>query len=256
MSQYESLILKIKEKKELKDISDSLILDLIENYQKKHPLQLSQLSDKQLKPMIKQIRTELRLYTGRFQKGVKNRDSLFEQNKISELLKTHTSTSERINFYPQLKEKISSLNIKSILDLGCGLNPIALASKEIEYSACDIKESEISLINKFFKNNQIEGNAFIFDLRKIENLPSLPKADLCIIFKVLDILEKENHKIANAIISNLNCKYLLISFSTRKLSGKPMSNPKRYWLEKLLDYNNLSFEIFSSNNEIFYLIRK
>ena len=147
---------------------------------------------------------------------------------------------------------IYSLNIKSILDLASGLNPLVLASPNIEYYAFDIKESEIFLINKFFKKNKIKGKAIIKDIRKLKDFP---KVELCILFKILDILEN-SYELAKKFLEKINCKYFLISFSTITLSGKKMNSPRRFWLEKILNQMNYSFKTFSSKNEIFYLVEK
>lgn len=250
------LIEKIKQKKELSGLADSLVLDLLENYLKKHLLILKDLTPSQVKVIIKELRAELRNLGGRFQISLKKRLSLLEKEDIPALLKTHSSTAERFYFYPELKSLIESLRISSILDLGCGLNPLALASLRINYYAADINESDLFLVKKFFEKHSLPGKILIFDLRKVNALQTLPKTDLCLLFKVLDIIETKSHKIAKTIIEKLRCKYLLISFATCTLSGKPMAYKNRKWLETILKILNYSYKTFSSHNEIFYLITK
>lgn len=250
----QTLVKKIKEKKELSSLADQLIIDTLNNYLKKHNLSLEKVSDPDSKIIVKEVRAKLRVFSGRYQKSLKDRKKFLNDNSLQELLKTHSSTAERLEFYPTLKKIIKELKVNSILDLGCGLNPIALASPEIKYNASDIKQDELSLIKLFFKKNQIKGNVFIYDLKRIKE--DLPKSDLCLLFKVLDILEEKEHKIAEEIIKKTPCKKILVSFATKKLSGKPMSQPRRFWFEKMLTRLNLKFEKFSSRNEIFYLIEK
>lgn len=243
----------IKKKKELQDIADSVVQSVLEEQISKHRISLSGLNEKQVKPIIKSVRAELRLFSGRFQKSLKDRKAMLKENRIEELLQTHSSTKERLSFYPELKKKIASLKVKSILDLGCGLNPIALANKNIKYYASDIKESELSLIKEYFKINKFSGESFIHDLRFKKNLP---EADLCLLFKVLDVIDTKNHKNATELIKSIHCKYILVSFATKKLSGKKMNFPRRFWFENLLNSLNLKFETFSTENEFFYLIKK
>ena len=135
------LLTKIKEKKEFAGLSDEVVSELLKEYSKKHTLPDRKFSPKEEKVIVKEIRSNLRKVTGMFQFNRKNRKKLLEENKISELLRTHSSTRERICFYPKLKKKISSLKINSILDLGCGLNPIFLSSKKIRYLASDIRRT-------------------------------------------------------------------------------------------------------------------
>jgi hypothetical protein len=250
-----TLVKKIKEKKELSGVVDSLVIELLKNYLQKYKLSIDNLKPSEKKIIVKEIRAELRQYTGQFQKNTRLRDSFLEQNKIHELLQTHTSTSERYEFYPYVKKFISNLNIKSILDLGCGLNPIALAEANIIYYASDIKEDELELVNKFFSEKNINGKTFICNLKKIDSC-NLPNTDLCLIFKVLDIIDKKGHSNAMNLIEKVPCKYILASFSTKKLSGKKMNRPYRAWFEKFLNRKKFAFEKFEIPNEIFYLIKK
>ena len=250
----EKLIKEIKKKKELSGLSNQVVVDYLESYIKKYNLSLEKLKEKEIKLLIKELRSQLRNLTGRFQKSTKNRLKLLNEDSIKELLATHSSTSERLNFYPELKKIIKELKINSILDLGCGLNPLALAEKNIKYYASDIKEDDLSLVDKFFKKNSIKGKVFIQDIRKISS--DLPKADICLLFKVLDIADKANYKLAEKLIKNLSCRYILVSFATKTLSGRKMNFPRRKWLEHLLKNLGLKYKIISSDNEIFYLIDK
>jgi len=204
--------------------------------------------------LVKKIRSKLRLLTGRFQTSSKERDALLQKGDILSLLKTHSSTKERIEFYSELNSRIYSLSIKSILDLGAGLNPIAVANQSVIYYAVDIKRDELQLIGKFFKKNKIRGKTIYCDLRHLDCI--FPKADICLIFKVFDVLETGGHKLAEKIIRDTDCKYFIVSFSTKTLSGQPMNHPQRGWIERLLSRLGFKFEVFKSNNEIFYLFTK
>lgn len=252
-STKDSLVQKIKEKKELKGIASSLVRGALDDYLKKYKININLLNKKQIKIIIKEVRAGLRNLVGQYQKSLKNKSKL----PIKDLLKTHSSTAERLDFYPKLKKIISQLKVKSILDLGCGLNPLALANKKVKYHASDIKEDELEIIEKYFKKHNIEGKTFVYDLRKPKK--ALPKVDLCLIFKVLDILandKKSRAILTEKILKEVPCKKLFISFSTIKLSGRKMNFPKRYWFENMLERKNLKYKTFSSDNEVFYLVDK
>ncbi|MBS3098828.1 hypothetical protein J4462_01300 [Candidatus Pacearchaeota archaeon] len=236
------LIKKIKEKKELSGISDSVVLDSLDNYLKKYSINIQKIKHSQIKIIVKEIRANLRKLVGQYQ---------ISKKQIIENLDSHTSTRERKDFYPKLKKMIEKINPCSILDLGCGLNPLALAEKNIFYYASDINETALSLVEQHFKRNKIKGKIFVYDIRKINN--DLPKADLCLLFKILDILDKN---LAEKIISSVPCDKILVSFATKKLSGKKMSRPIRIWFEKILERNLWKYEKIYSDNEIFYSIEK
>lgn len=251
----EEIIKKIKQKKEFSSLPDSFVLSSL----KKYSYNIKQeLKKSEQKALVKLVRADLRRHTGMFQrltgKYWKKRESLLEQNKISDLLKTHASTKERIQFYPELKKVISNLNAKSILDLGCGLNPLALASPGIIYYALDIQQSDLDLIKKFFEKNKIEGKTINQDVSL--NISNLPPADLCLMLKLLDILDDKSHKKALSLLEKIKCKNFIISFSTKTLSGKPMLHKKRPWLERIIRNLNYKFCTISSENEIFYIVEK
>ncbi len=250
----EEIIRKIKQKKELSDMPESIIKQSLENYLSKKRISLPN-KPKELKLIIKAVRSDLRKYTGMFQikSSSKKRSILLKSNKIKELLKTHASTKERLDNYEILRKIISRINPASILDLGCGLNPMAIASANIKYYAYDIKEEELKLIDSFFKMKNISGKTFFKDITQESKFP---KADLCLILKTLDVLEKQKKNASKELIKKINCKTIVSSFSTKTLSGKPMNSPRRIWFESILKELNLSFEATKTNNEIFYVIDK
>lgn len=255
---FDVLLEEIKKKRELSGLSNIVVAESINNYLDKSKISLSKLSslsDRDRKFIVKEIRLSLRLLHGRFQANTKNRSKMLAEGNIKSLLMSHSSTKERINKYPEIKSIISKLNVKSILDLGCGLNPIALASKDVKYFAYDINEAELSIIKEFFIKNNIQGEAHFYDLTKFEK-EDFSQADLCLLLKVFDILKKRGYKLVESILLGIQCKYLLVSFSTKKLSGKKMNQPKRQWFEKTLKKLDFSFKIIEMENEIFYLIVK
>lgn len=227
----QEIILKIKEKKELSGISNKIIEEILDNYVKSNAINLSNIKERDVKLIIKFVRDKLRKLSGRFSR----------------------SAEERLEFYPELKSLIEKLKIKSILDLGCGQNPIYIAEKNITYYACDINESDLTKVREHFQKNKIKGKVFFCDLRKDNKFP---KADICLILKVFDAIETKGHKLAEKILLSLNCKYILISFPTKTLSGRPMNHPQRGWIERLLTRLGYKFEIIKSKNEIYYLSQK
>ncbi len=248
-------ILEIMKKKELSDIPVQLVEETLLKILKRNNLTNIPKRKKFRKQIIKETRAELRKYTGMFQIKNKKREKFLNLNELSRLLDTHTSTKERKEIYPEIINLIKQYNPKSILDLGAGLNPLVLAInfKDAKYTAYDIKADEISLLNSFFKKNNLNASASVKDIRKANNLP---KADLTLIFKTLDILETKGHKYAQHIMSILDSNYVIVSFSTKTLSGKNMKNIRRAWFESILKSLNYLYEIKIFSNEVFYIVKK
>lgn len=250
----DTLITEIKKKKELSDLPDSLVKETLQNYLNKNKLSIPK-NEKELKIVIKEIRSQLRRYAGQYQKGfsLNKKSSLLHKGEIGELLKSHSSTKERIDFYPKLTQIINSFKPESILDLGCGLNPLAIAKKGLIYYAYDIKQSDLDLVSEFFRMRGIKGKVFCQDLRKIN---SFPKTDLTLIFKFLDIVEKDKYNFSKSLLKKISSPNIIVSFSTKTLSGRPMNSPRREWFEKLLVELQYKYESIISTNEIFYIIEK
>ncbi len=250
----DQIVAEIKKKKELSDIPDELVRDALEAYLRKNSLEIPK-KEKEIKIIVKEIRAKLRRYVGQYQstKSLSKKSRLLQEGKIPELLKTHASTKERISFYNNLKEIIKQINPKSVLDLGCGLNPLAIASPGIIYYAYEIKKDDLEIVSEFFRINNIKGKIFFQDIRKAG---SFPIVDLTLMFKILDIIEKDKYNFAKSLLQKIKSKQIIASFSTKTLSGKPMNSPKRLWFEKILHELNYNFKTISSNNEIFYFITK
>ncbi len=230
-----ALIDQIKAKRELQNVPDSFIHQYLAEYLRKKNISLP-LSKKSNKIVIKDIRSALRLKTGRF-KGAE----------------WHLSVKERIEVYPILRELITQVNPKSILDLGCGLNPLFLAKPGIKYYAYDIQADDINEINNYFRKNNIEGKARVADITTYD----FPNADICLLLKVLDIMDTHGkHKQSEILLKRIPSKYIIASFSTKTLSGRPMNHPQRGWIERLCTRLGYRFERRITTNEIFYLIEK
>ncbi len=251
MGEINELISRIKQKKELAGIADSIVRESLEDYVRKEGIDLNAIGMREEKIVVKEIRKGLRKYAGRFESSADRKKFLDKENWRG-LLESHSSTRERIENYPELKEIIYGLNVKSILDLGCGLNPIAIAKQGIEYYASDINQEILGIIEEFFKKERITGRTFVYDLRKIGD--DLPPADLGLLLNVFDVVEKRGHKLAEKILLSLKCKYIIASFSTKTLSGKPMNHPQRGWIERLLGRLGWKFDIKKMKNEVFYII--
>jgi len=248
------IIEKIKEKYELRSLPNSLIKSVLTEYLLKNRIKDFN-SEKEMKIIIKDVRAKLRRYTGQYasKSNIKAREKLIKNHQISKLLEQHTSTRERIEDYPLIKKVIEDISPKSILDLGCGLNPLAISSQKSYYYAYDINNNDLEIVKEYFRINKIEGETHHEDIRVVS---SFPNTDLCLIFKVLDILGDNKTKITKDLLTKIKSRFLIISFATNTLSGRPMNNPYRNWFERILNSLNYNYEIRRTKQEIFYLINK
>ncbi len=265
------LIAKIKEKKEFSGIEDRFVQAEVIKYFKQNPKALRAVSEERIRSedyrqAVKHVRAVLRRIYGVFlTKATEEREKYLESGDYKKILETHLSTKERLPLYPVIYEKIFAIagEPKVILDLGCGLNPVSYPFMKVkaEYYASELTEADCKFLEKCFEKMKIKGKAIPLDLIEAANNPEMlkkfPEADVCFLFKVLDEIErKKGRKTSEALIKSINAKYLVISFATKKVTGKPMKYPYRRWLEQMLTRLGYEFEIIKESNEIFYVVKK
>lgn len=262
-------IKKIKENKKYSSISNDVIIKEIKDYMRKYQ---TDLYDERF--AIKIIRRQLhRFYSSYQTKGKKKINNLLEilerdrnnLDAINEILSATLATKERLNKYSSIYEKIFELSKRpiSITDLGCGLNPISIPYmklKNLKYTAYDIDEEDVNLLNKFFKIININGKAEILDIRDFEKLKKVEKSDMIFMFKVYDLIVPKNkklRKIGEEIINILKDKadFLVVSFATKTLTMKSMNLPRRIGFEMMLDRNNLKYNFIQTDNEVYYVVK-
>ncbi|MEM0465676.1 MAG: hypothetical protein QXW97_03180 [Candidatus Pacearchaeota archaeon] len=269
----ENILKKVKEGKKYKDISDDIILKEIKIYLNKNPKILKQKKFK--KKNIQEIRRVLHRISASYQTKNKSKQYLYlellkknRNNKkiIKKILESQKSTQERIKFYKDIYTKLFSITgiPSSIIDLGCGMNPVSypfMKLKKLIYYAYDIDESIVSFLNKFFEIERTEGligKSEILDIRDLNKIKSLPNSDLIFLFKLIDLIDTKKRKISEPLIKILinKSKFVIASFATKTLTGKNMNLPKRRGFELMLQRNHLNFNIIQFENEIFYIIFK
>ena len=273
MKGYQQVHAAIKKNKKYAGLADSIVQKEIVAFFKDFPEKKKHLVHERseaYKKIIREIRGSLHKMHGSFQTTKRSkRVEYLEQlatNKEDVLtvheniLATNRSTKERLPLYPQLYKKIFAITgkPKTILDLGCGLNPFSFPFMELNkvtYYAYDIDESELADIQLYFRQHkQIEGKVTSKNLQDV-NLQTLPRADIAFVFKAVDPIERgKGHKWTERLLKQLPAKWIIISFATKTVSGKAMNYPRRRWIEMLLQRLHLQYELLVEKNELFYLI--
>tara|TARA_Y100000310_G_scaffold323182_1_gene383206 strand:- start:328 stop:1257 length:930 start_codon:yes stop_codon:yes gene_type:complete len=266
------LIDDIKKKKELSDISDKFVREELRNYLKRNfkakKFLASEFSPRSAyyKKIIKDVRTQLRRSYGLFRRKGK---VIKEFNKtansketITEILKSHSSTRERLEFYSEIYRKIFKItkDPKMILDFGCGLNPFSysyMRLPHLTYFAYDLATDEIKLINDYFKKSKIKGRAYALNVLQTNQIKKLPQADIAFLFKMTDVLDKgKNHKNTEEVLKAIPARFVVVSFPTVTMSGRKMNFPRRKWIELLCERLKYELNYFEVGNELFYVIGK
>jgi 16S rRNA (guanine(1405)-N(7))-methyltransferase len=159
------------------------------------------------------------LLDGAFASGKK--ESVLQTARM--ILEGHDSTRERLpyleDFYRCIREACP--DIQTVLDLACGLNPIAFPwmgfADTVSYHAFDIHQSRVELINQFFRGMDMQPLAELRDI--LVDPPEIP-ADAAFLFKEAHRMEKRRKGASRALIQSLQARVIFISLPNRSLDGQ------------------------------------
>lgn len=156
-----------------------------------------------------------------------------EKALLKEILRAHASTYERLGYLDDFYAKIFAITGKpsSILDLGCGLNPLTIPwmrlDKECSYIAVDIDRDQMGFIKEV---------ADLFDwvvqpscVVKSAFSEDFEPADVIFMFKLITVLDKLKRKFDLAdFLAGFSCKYFVITFPSASLSGRNVGMTGHY----------------------------
>ena len=176
-------------------------------------------------------------------------------------MQAHASTRERLpyleEFYAPLRARIGPVG--SILDLACGLNPLALPWLPLapggDYLACDIYADMAAFLNTFFNHAGVCGRAEVRDLTA--SLPAQP-VELALLLKTLPCLEQLDKSIGARLLEGINARHLLVSFPALSLGGRGKGMVQNYsaHFAALIGGKNWQVESWQVKTEIVFLVSK
>jgi 16S rRNA (guanine(1405)-N(7))-methyltransferase len=183
------------------------------------------------------------------------------QQACQAIMRHHASTRERL---PILQEfyatTLASLGpLRSVLDLACGLNPLALPWMPLApgalYYACDIYADMMAFLNQFFALAGVRGQARVCDLVAA---PPREAADLALVLKALPPLDQQAKHAGRDLLRALNARHILVSFPAHSLGGRGKGMAENYELRfrHLADAEGWSIQRFVFPTELAFLVRK
>jgi len=177
------------------------------------------------------------------------------------ILKLHASTQERLpfldTFYQTCLAPIAP--ITSVLDLACGLNPLAMPwmplQKDCIYFACDVVEPLIDFLNGYFPLSKQTGSAFTCNL-----LQSIPqhKVQVAFLLKLLPILDQVDSGASSTLLDEVQADHLLISYPSKSLGGRSKGMKQTYadHFERITSGRKFEVHSFDFPNETVYLLSR
>jgi len=143
----------------------------------------------------------------------------------------HASSRERLPILAEFyAATLGSLPpVRSVLDVACGLNPLAIPwmplAQGAEYYACDIYHDMMAFVGEFLRLVGMPGEARVCNV--IEHCPQ-QHVDVALLLKAIPCLEQVDPGAATRLLDGLNADHLLVSFPARSLCGKRKGMPETY----------------------------
>jgi 16S rRNA (guanine(1405)-N(7))-methyltransferase len=228
-----------------------------------------------LKDAVKATRNKLHQIGGAYQEGGISYDRwLDEMLKLPadlhhpavmdfcrQVMAEHASTKERLPILDTFfTESLSIVTpVQSILDVACGLNPLALpwmpTADGVEYFACDIYIDLVDFLNQFFQHFGVNGRAWVCDLTV--EIPD-PDTQVAFVLKTLPCLEQVDKTVGNRLLPALKPKQLLVSFPARSLGGRSKGMPEYYeaHFNQLVESQSWKTEKHIFQSELAFLVQK
>jgi 16S rRNA (guanine(1405)-N(7))-methyltransferase len=143
----------------------------------------------------------------------------------------HSSTRERLaildRFYATTLAGLPPF--RSVLDVACGLNPLAIPwmplAENAEYYAVDIYQDMVDFLNRFMALLPIQGHAQAGDV--LQACPAQP-VDVAFVLKTLPCLEQVDKAAGRRLLDAINADHLLVSFPVHSLGGRSKGMAANY----------------------------
>lgn len=141
----------------------------------------------------------------------------------AELLKSHASTRERLATLAEFYTTLFAVTGQpgSILDLACGLNPLAFPWMGLplttRYHAYDLHQPRVELLNHYFR---LQGLAELAEHADILVNPPTIKADVAFFFKEAHRFEQRRRGCNREFWLALNVNWLVVTLPASSLTGR------------------------------------
>lgn len=157
----------------------------------------------------------------------------------ADALRAHASTRERVPHLDAFYARIWAHTgpPRRLLDLGCGLGPLALPwmglPADARYHACDVDRRALATVAEFL---ELVGRPHRVDVRDVVTDPPPDAADVALLLKLVTTLDRQDPGAAARLLGGLDVRHAVISFPARSLGGrgKGMDRTYRDRLERLV----------------------
>jgi 16S rRNA (guanine(1405)-N(7))-methyltransferase len=183
------------------------------------------------------------------------------KSACSQLLGLHSSTRERLPILEQFYEAVFGITGRpsSMLDLGCGLNPLAWSWMGLEagtrYFALDIDQSRVHFLNRYLALAGLEPLARCQD---VLSQPPADTVDLALLLKLSPTLERQETGATLRLIEQIRSPHVVVSFSVTSLGGREKGMAEQYQAQFLnwIEGQSWSVDTLRFETELAFAVRK
>ncbi len=173
----------------------------------------------------------------------------------------HASSRERLpilgEFYAATLGSLPP--VRSLLDVACGLNPLALLWMPLApgaaYYACDIYSDMVAFLGQFFSLMGVQGGAEVCD---VTTCCPARHVDVALVLKTIPCLEQLDPAAGTHLFDTIDADHLLVSFPVRSLGGAEKGMPAHYeaHLMDLLASRGWAVRRFAFASELAFLLSR
>lgn len=149
----------------------------------------------------------------------------------------HASAAERAPGLEAIGALVADLRPRSVVDLGCGIGPLALPwyglARDARYLAVDVDGGALATVGAFLElvaqPHEVREQDLVAD-------PRTPTADLALLLKLVTTLDRQDQAAAERLIRGLRVERAIVSFPARSLGGRGgvMATTYRRRMDELL----------------------
>lgn len=183
------------------------------------------------------------------------------QRTCRNIMMYHASTRERLPILDQFYSTILAniVPIHSVLDIACGLNPMAIPwlplAEDATYYACDIFTSLGDFLNQYLQLIHVRGHVRTCDV--IRSCPP-EEVDVAFVLKAIPCLEQIDKQAGYRLLRTINARYLVVSFPVYSLGGrsKGMTAYYKAHFHELVDNASWNVQSFEFPTELVFVVQK
>jgi 16S rRNA (guanine(1405)-N(7))-methyltransferase len=182
-----------------------------------------------------------------------------DRASLRQVMSHHASTRERLpildSFYATIFAGLHPIH--SMLDVACGLNPLAIPwmglAQGATYHAVDIYDDMMAFLQTAFNGMGVNGKAESRDV--VADCPSDP-VDVALVLKAIPCLEQLDKRAGRILLDTIRARHVVVSFPTRTVGGRSIGMRGHYeaHFNELIAGRSVAVKRHEFENELIFVL--